>query len=110
MSADNWSQCPNCLIKFEQDKAFRLRRARLDCDQAYGKLPAAEYEKLRQVLFGIEAEELDQDNTVREDCEFYLDPETGAWFASYKCWCNTCDFKHNFHHSEDIPLPDECKP
>lgn len=110
MSADNWSQCPNCLIKFKQYKAARIIQSQADLEESYRRAPRDEYETLRQAFSGIEDEEFDQDNTVREDYEFYLEPKTGAFSATYNCKCSVCDFQYTFTHAENIHLPDERKP
>lgn len=90
MSADNWAICPRCRdnAKREHDERFQ---AALD---AYGKVPAAEYERLRgeaQTPFNEEAF-----RTFREDYEFY-GASDGMVTASYSGHCDKChlglDFK-----------------
>lgn len=93
MSADNWTECPRCLVKAtkihvaDQDKA----------DKAYGNVPVDEYLALR----AIAEKPVEIDQTLREDYEFYLDSK-GKFLAVYCCECTTggCGYSFNFRHEE----------
>jgi hypothetical protein len=100
MSADNWAVCPRCLDRAKAESEARFQAA----FDAYGKVPAAEYERLR-----AEAQApVDEDSfeTFREDYEIY-GAKSGTITVSYSGHCQTCglniDFKHEhpFYEREE---------
>lgn len=93
MSADNWTQCPRCLKrdKFEADRRSRAAA------ESYGRVPAAEYERLCEAARQPPREEA----LLREDWEAGMDG-TGLLQIFYHASCQRCGFKHDFKHSEQV--------
>lgn len=96
MSADNWAICPRCHIKAENEWDAKQQEFR----QAYGKVSEEEYHRMRIALQVKPKAE----NTMREDYEFYIEPGTGWFNASYGASCENCGFKHEFHHKEQLVI------
>lgn len=102
MSADNWAICPRCLAVAEKEHAERFQAA----VDAYGKVPAEEYEQLRAEAQTAIDKEVFQ--TFREDYEIY-GAEDGTIKVSYSGYCQTChlglDFKFEkpFYDGETTP-------
>jgi hypothetical protein len=40
------------------------------------------------------------ENSLREDYELYINPDTGEFRADYSGGCSLCGFKFTFHHRE----------
>ena len=95
MSADNWTECPRCLEKEETEK----NALKLKAESEYGKMPKAEYlELLRK-----SEEPLSTEQTLREDYEFWTDPD-GKFSANYNCHCKICGFEHTFKHEKQLKI------
>ena len=96
MSADNWKECPRCL------KRAIAKKEQLEAmvTENYGKVPVEEFDQLRAEA----AKPVDIGQHLREDYEFYLDEETGEFYASYKGRCQECDFSFEFKHEEVVPI------
>ena len=95
MSADNWAQCPRCLRKHQTE----LDEARAALDAAYGNVPVAEFDTMRETL--AKREQGGIDNTFREDYEFY-GVEEGTLHISYSGGCNVCGL--SLKVNEERPL------
>lgn len=96
MSANNWKQCPVCLVLANHRKVEAEQKAA----SAYGKVPAREYDAL-----------LAQARTMPEVPEhFREDWEIGisrggkpfSWKVSYSGFCGDCGFEVQFAHT--MPL------
>lgn len=98
MSADNWSQCPNCLrIAWAETKA-KLEAAAT----SYGKVAPEEYDRLRREAQSLNPD-VDLDATLRED--FQIGTSTSGEFSVfYKCSCLACGLTHSFKHVEQVRL------
>lgn len=93
MSADNWTQCPQCLARAEAAHADLQRRA----SEAYGVLPLAEFDALR-----AEAEKpVAVNERWREDYEIY-GAESGTVHVSYTGSCTVCKLSIKF--SDEHPI------
>jgi hypothetical protein len=91
VSADNWAICPRCVARARAEHEARFQAA----VDAYGTVPAEEYERLR-----AEAQRpFDEGDfqTFREDYEIYGAAE-GTVVVSYSGHCSVCalglDFKY----------------
>lgn len=95
MSADNWGICPRCKMewKAKQDAAFQKAA------DAYGKLPAAEYEALQEQALAP----LPEETTMREDYEIWID-EDGFFSLEYSASCKKCGFRHEFKCTEQLEM------
>ena len=94
MSADNWAICPRCVATKERD----LAAAQAAIDAAYGKVPVAEFDAMRQELDAKRTEEIKP--TFREDYEIGVYDD--EFFVSYKGRCTVCDLEHRFERSETL--------
>ena len=91
MSADNWTYCPRCKNKAEEDLLLLQQKAA----DAYGKVPPAQYLQLLEL-----AEKPPQiSQTLREDYE--LGTFDGVFQVDYRCSCD-CGFTFKFTHSENL--------
>jgi len=96
MSADDWRTCPKCnknIVKQKQDKLKKLK-------DSYGKIPREDYNKKIMALANG-AEDMYDDETLREDYEIYMDND-GILTISYGCFCEKCGFEFNF--DKKIPV------
>ncbi len=93
MSADNWAVCPRC----KERNAFLIKAAHDSAHAAYGKLPLADFDRLRAEAAALEAEVEKLEPTLREDYEFY-GVEDGEVIASYRGACTTCGLSVKFEH------------
>ena len=98
MSANNWRVCPCCLKRQEEAKAQALAHA----ERQYGKVPAAEYLALLDKAKATDS----PGDTLREDWQIGLN-EDGAFFVSYRGYCERCGFEFRFKHDEQVPLEDK---
>lgn len=94
MSADNWTICPRCKAKHDEETASRLAAVA----QSYGKVSPSEY------IASLEAanKESPLEDSLREDYELSMG-EDGYIFISYRCSCN-CGFAYNFKHEEGVNI------
>ena len=95
MSADNWTECPKCLM-IEEAKKNALK---LKAESEYGKIPRAEYLELVR----RSEEQLNTEQTLREDYEFWTD-QSGEFSANYICHCEVCGLEHTFKHVEQLKI------
>lgn len=112
MSASNWAVCPRCVERAKNESAERF----LAAFNAYGNVPAEEYEELRTAAQVKVDDEVF--TTFREDYEIY-GASTGTITVSYSGHCETCglglDFKeeHPFFTASTTaalppPSPNSC--
>ena len=90
--------CPKCLLKSRRN----WRSAKQKLADSYGKIPVAEFDEMQAALVD-EPTAANQEETLREDYEFYLDPEC-VFTAEYSCRCSKCSFGHIFKHKETVSL------
>ena len=95
MSADNWTECPRCLKKEEAIKD----ELKLKAESEYGKIPKGEYLELLKKS----EEPLEAKQTLREDYEFWTNPE-GEFIAHYRCHCDRCGFEYTFKHDKQLEI------
>ena len=96
MSADNWSWCPVCLA----EAARKHAEQRTATNNAYGKVTADEYQRLRNAL---PDEPPEVDLTLREDYGLGV-TSAGKFYVSYQCSCPACGFGHRFKHEEQLTI------
>lgn len=94
MSASNWTPCPRCSAEKQAEKDRQKKAAQ----EAYGKVPVEEFDRLR----AIADEEVVLETTVREDYEFYGFDE-GKVIASYAASCQSCGLSLTFRDEHDVP-------
>lgn len=94
MSADNWDRCPKC----EANRAEAEEAARKKADKAYGKVPAGEYERLKQKI-AEKSEPLKA--TLAEYYELGIDED--VFYAHYSARCKQCGFEFKRDLREVIP-------
>ena len=95
MGADNWGICPKC----EKLKLEKLEKLYQDAQNLYGTLSLQKYTELLAKTKELENQEIEQDL-----CEYYdigLD-EAGFFDINYKAYCQKCEFKYTYKHSENI--------
>lgn len=102
MSADNWAVCPRCKAREEARIAELKRRA----DEAYGKIPVAEFDALRrEAETPLDAEKF---RTFREDWEIGIfEPDLRQLFISYAGSCSVCGLEAEHRHEATIYDPAE---
>jgi len=89
MSADNWTQCPQCSKK-KIELNNRLK-------ELYGKIGAEEYHKLQK-----DSDDLDRiiSNNLREDYEQGINE--GIYEVHYSARCNVCGFTFKYDFVIDV--------
>uniref|UniRef100_A0A6M3L344 Uncharacterized protein n=1 Tax=viral metagenome TaxID=1070528 RepID=A0A6M3L344_9ZZZZ len=95
MSADNWAICPKCRKVALNQKEELAGKAK----KGYGKLPPEEYEE----LLLLSRKPIDEETTMREDFCMGTD-KYGDFSIEYSAFCQNCDFKFKFMHSESVGL------
>ena len=96
MSADNWMQCPRCLLAEGQRLAEREKVVK----DSYGNVPREEYQRRVAELAGG-APELPE--TFREDYEMGV-TDSGEFYVSYRGTCTECGLLHEFKHTEQLAI------
>lgn len=94
MSADNWGECPKCETQRQADIVALSQKS----SDSYGKVSVDAFDAMRQELADLLNN--DMDATLREDYEFYLDPDTGVFEARYSARCTECGWSFKFNHEE----------
>lgn len=94
MTADNWSECPECEKRHADEECRMIKHLRED----YGKISLEDYEKRQSDLKEFLRREFDLN--LREDYQFILDPATETLGVYYRCHCSVCSF--GFMVNEDI--------
>ena len=97
MSASNWAICPACKAN-ELAKQETLRK---QVEEAYGKIPLADWELLRAQAEVPTVPRLDQ--TFREDYEIY-GASTGVVTVSYSGHCKVCKSGLDFTSEHPIRM------
>lgn len=92
MSADNWTGCPRCARRHQEN----IQKLRDKAHTAYGAVPLDEYLALDQAAKA--ADVAFEKQTFREDYEFY-GAEEGTVTASYNGHCGVCGLTCSFEHS-----------
>ena len=93
MSADRWTQCPQCLERHE----LKLAASQKNLCEAYGEMTQDEW-----LAFKEEVDSPDPlEETLREDYEQGLDSETYEYSVAYSCSCSVCGWGHKFNHKHD---------
>lgn len=111
MSADNWGICPGCIATLDKQHTAAVEAA----EKAYGKVPAAEYLKLREAA---DKKPMLPEESLREDYELgiYRTNEGTMFKISYSARCvfykdrerqsgglvDGCGFKFTFKHEEPV--------
>jgi hypothetical protein len=99
VSASNWAICPRCLSRALSEDEIRFQAA-ID---AYGKVPAEEYERLRaEAQVPVDEESF---RTFREDYEIY-GASTGTITVDYGGCCQTCGLGAYFQYEHKFYAPD----
>lgn len=97
MSADRWSECPQC----EADHAKEIAELQESVIAAYGKVNAEEWaafnERSRKQL-----QEMTLRNSLREDWEIFI--REGRLCVDYYAKCEDCGFTINFNHTEKLNI------
>lgn len=91
MSASSWSVCPRCLWLAKKGERERVQAAA----DAYGKVPAQEYENLRRNAAAFHVNEADYPTHLREDYEIW-GAESGTVTVVYNAHCEKCDLVAGF--------------
>lgn len=89
MSADNWTICPQC----EQTRTDPVTEAK----KLYGQIPLEEFETAMKTAKHTQID----DDTLREDYEFYL--EAFQLNIVYGCSCSKCTFEFEYKTQVDMP-------
>ena len=96
MSADNWAICHKCMQKFGE----MAKELKLAADNAYGKVPVADFEKMRNAAREYEAELLEQTATLRED--YRVGIQDGEFSVSYSAHCVECGFEFKYNFEKEV--------
>lgn len=91
MSADRWTQCPQC-----DKKRLELKRKLND---VYGKVSLGEYIRLQDELKNLANE---SEYTLREDYE--QGANDGIYEVHYSAHCSKCNFKFKYDFVKDMSL------
>lgn len=89
MSADNWTQCPQCSKK-KIDLNKRL-------DDLYGKIPIDEYKRLQEQSSLLDS---CSNNSLREDYEQGIIDD--VYEVHYEAHCKQCNFKFKYDFVKDV--------
>lgn len=104
MSADNWTDCPNCLKKRKLKKQTHEQLLQ----QFYGKVSAEEYmamtknpkhPKFKGAVPVFEDDDYEP-GSMREDY-WQGTNEDGKYSIEYHCSCDNCGFSWSFKHTVD---------
>lgn len=104
MSADNWTDCPNCLKKRTLKKQTHEDLLKV----FYGKVTVDEYLAMsknpRHPKFNDAVPTFDEDSyesgSLREDYHQGITYE-GNYVVEYHCSCEVCGFRWEFKHEVD---------
>lgn len=97
MSADNWAQCPRCLA----ERRAEVARLEANVQEAYGKVPVAEFDALRARADTLGNAQLEA--SFREDYEVY-GAEDGVVRVDYSGNCQVCSLALKFTHAVPVPV------
>lgn len=98
MSADNWTICPKCMSK-KEDELTELEQQLKD---EYGKISQSKYlELLEQYDYLLEiVNNNDMDKTLREDYEIGI--RSGYLTINYRASCHACNFRKVYKYEEQV--------
>lgn len=97
MSANNWRTCLKCeALHNEEIETFSAQ-----VEDAYGKIPVADWDALRGTLSAMQNES--RSETFREDYELGVWSD-GTFSVSYSGSCDTCGFKYRYQFEDEEPL------
>lgn len=96
MSPKNWNECPRCVALAEA----RRQRAETKASTTYGKVPAAEWLKLKR----RSEKRREVGETLREDYSIGIDETTGRFAVRYDASCETCGYSFGFRHEQDAAV------
>lgn len=103
MSADHWAQCPRC----HQRRVKEVEEQHKLVDAAYGQVPLAEFEAMRDAAMRMsEALEDQKDHTFREDWRI-TGAEEGVVHVRYRGGCTKCRLTLEFDTDHEIPGVDQ---
>ena len=113
MSADRWSQCPNCVHRADGTIDTFQRAYDLAVVNNYGKVSLEEYNRLNANALArlVDARgrraALDSLNsrTFREDYQISI--EDGEVYISYAASCAICSYGTKFTHTHPLPPLEE---
>ena len=98
MSASNWAKCPRCQRALDGTVETLTRRIA----DAYGNVPAAEYQELQDRLAEAFVRAEAGSCTFREDYEIY-GAATGTVHVDYSGLCSECGLTLSFGETHPIP-------
>jgi hypothetical protein len=98
MSADRWSTCPRCKVRFDEARKDYAART----DALYGQVSAEEF---MQFLAREERPQRPSD-TLREDYEVYM-RDTGVLCIDYYASCEACGFQFHYENEESANLAED---
>lgn len=94
MGADDWSVCPACELKHK----LRIEQMKRSLDEAYGKIPLAEFNTLQACL------ESEENKNLTPSLQEYRD----IGLVDYKLYvniylrCNYCFLEYTYDKTEDL--------
>lgn len=91
MSADNWTICPRCHAKRQE----QLEKLQAKLDASYGKVPLETFDAKRAEV--AKALAVPESASMREDYELGVDSD-GYFTIDYRCSCD-CGFHYEFETS-----------
>jgi hypothetical protein len=102
MSADNWTDCPQCRRRAKAEHLAAEQHLR----EVYGTVPIEEYEDLQSNLKVLADRVVDLDGrnpeqSLREDYEIY-GAEEGIVTVSYRGHCSLCGLGLDF--KQEVPF------
>ncbi len=100
MSADNWTVCPRCQYKIQQEQERLLARVQV----SYGKVPEGDYLYLLKKAKQAPVPE----NVLREDYNVGI-TDGGTFYVNYRCECTRCGFTHAFKQEQQLDLSQPVK-
>lgn len=107
MSADNWTTCPECRRLKDAKRQKLIKKA----EEAYGKVSAAEYQRLlaeARVAVAPGTDEPEDNTTLREDYEIGVNTD-GVLEISYGCSCRECGFSFSYKNEVEAKNQKEKK-
>lgn len=95
MSADNWTKCPNCKIKAQN----QVRELESKLDTAYGKVSKEEYQT---IVNQINSSSIKLEDTLREDYEIGIHKD--EFFINYVGYCQVCKWSYEYKYEDKRPV------
>jgi adenosine/AMP kinase len=99
MSADRWTQCPQCYVR---NKAIAEELEKL-ASESYGNVSAENFDELREQAISFRKSIASDDSfcsSLRED--YSVGIHNGEFSVGYYASCQTCGFKFEFKHEEKV--------